>query len=175
MFNGLFHIREPRNEPVLTYAPGSQERAELKAELSRMLRNPVEVPCIIGGREISTGDLVELRPPHDLHSSLGRYHRASAHEAELARLDGDIIAIDVFMKDVNGPKGGIDKAAMIRIHLRQRREVAIETVHENLGAAIRVGAKRAKRAVRRSLRKARRIEKFRINRRLDSLPSSLNA
>ena len=93
----------------------------------------------------------------------------------LARLDDDIIAVDVFMKDINGPKGGIDKAAVIRIHLRQRREVAIETVHENLGAAIRVGAKRAKRAVRRSLRKARRIEKFRINRRLDSLPSSLNA
>ncbi len=84
MFNGLFHIREPKNEPVLAYAPGSRERAELKAELERMLRNPVEVPCIIGGREIGTGDLVELRPPHDLHSSLGRYHRASSHEAELA-------------------------------------------------------------------------------------------
>ena len=93
----------------------------------------------------------------------------------LERLSDDVVSVDVFLKDLNGPKGGIDKAAMIRIHLRQRREVAIETVHENLGAAIRVGAKRAKRAVRRSLRKARRIEKFRINRRLDSLPSSLNA
>jgi len=84
MFNGLFHIREPKNEPALAYAPGSQERAELKAELERMLRNPVEVPCIIGGREVSTGDLVEMKPPHDLHQSLGHYHRASAHEAELA-------------------------------------------------------------------------------------------
>ena len=77
MFNGLFHIREPKNEPVLAYAPGSAERAELKAELERMLRTPVEVPCIIGGREVSTGDLVEMRPPHDLHRSLGHYHRAS--------------------------------------------------------------------------------------------------
>jgi len=84
MFNGLFHIREPKNEPVQAYAPGSQERAELKAELERMLRNPVEVPCIIGGREVSTGDLVEMRPPHDLHQSLGRYHRAGAREAEMA-------------------------------------------------------------------------------------------
>jgi 1-pyrroline-5-carboxylate dehydrogenase len=84
MFNGLFHIREPKNERVLAYAPGSDERAELKAELERMLRNPVEVPCIIGGREVSTGDLVEMRPPHDLHESLGHYHRASASEAELA-------------------------------------------------------------------------------------------
>jgi 1-pyrroline-5-carboxylate dehydrogenase len=84
MFNGLFHIREPKNEPVFDYAPGSEERAALKAELESMLRNPVEVPCIIGGRQLTTGDLVEMRPPHDLHQTLGRYHRASAHEAELA-------------------------------------------------------------------------------------------
>jgi len=84
VFNGLFHIREPKNEPVLGYAPGSAERAALKRELEWMLANPVEVPCIIGGREVTTGDLVEMRPPHALHSSLGRYHRASAVEAELA-------------------------------------------------------------------------------------------
>jgi len=84
MFNGLFHIREPKNEPVLAYAPGSRERAELKAELERMRSNPVEVPCIIGGREILTGDLVEIRQPHDLRHPLGHYHRASAREAEMA-------------------------------------------------------------------------------------------
>ena len=93
----------------------------------------------------------------------------------LKRLADDVVSVDVFLKDLNGPKGGIDKQAVIRVHLRQRRDIAIETVHENLGAAIRIGAKRAKRAVRRSLRKARRIEKFRINRRLDGVPSSLNA
>jgi len=59
MFNGLFHIREPKNEPVLGYGLGTKERAGLKAELQRMLDNPVEVPCIIGGREVTTGDLVE--------------------------------------------------------------------------------------------------------------------
>jgi hypothetical protein len=93
----------------------------------------------------------------------------------LERLADDVVSVDVFLKDLNGPKGGIDKQAVIRVHLRGRREIAIETVHENLGAAVRIGAKRAKRAVRRSLRKARRIEKFRINRRLDGVPSSLNA
>ena len=93
----------------------------------------------------------------------------------LERLADDVVSVDVFLQDLNGPKGGIDKQAVIRIHLRGRREVAIETVHENLSAAVRVGAKRAKRAVRRSLRKARRIEKFRISRRLASQPSSLNA
>ncbi len=84
MFNGLFHIREPKNEPILAYAPGSRERAELKAELERMRSNPVEVPCIIGGREIATGDLVEIRQPHELERPLGHYHRAGAREAEMA-------------------------------------------------------------------------------------------
>ncbi len=84
MFNGLFHIREPKNEPVFGYGPGSAERAALKGELHRMLANPVEVPCIIGGREITTGDLVELKPPHNHRQSLGHYHRAGAKEAEMA-------------------------------------------------------------------------------------------
>jgi 1-pyrroline-5-carboxylate dehydrogenase len=84
VFNGLFHIREPKNEPPLGYAPGTRERAALKEELERMLKNPVEVPCVIGGQEVTTGDLVEMRPPHAHHQSLGRYHRASAKEADLA-------------------------------------------------------------------------------------------
>jgi 1-pyrroline-5-carboxylate dehydrogenase len=84
MFNGIFHIREPKNEPVLSYDPGSPERAALKAELDRMLRDPVEVPCMINGREVTTGDLVEMRPPHNLSLSLGYYHRAGQKEAEMA-------------------------------------------------------------------------------------------
>ena len=100
---------------------------------------------------------------------------SSTLQGSLERLADDVVSVDVFLQDLNGPKGGVDKQAVIRIHLRGRREVAIETVHENLAAAIRVGAKRAKRAVRRSLRKARRIERYRISRRLDAQPSSLNA
>jgi 1-pyrroline-5-carboxylate dehydrogenase len=84
MFNGIFHIREPKNEPILNYGPGSPERAALKAELDRMLKNPVEVPCMVSGREVATGDLVEMRPPHDLSQSLGHYHRAGQKEAEMA-------------------------------------------------------------------------------------------
>ena len=84
MFNGIFHIRKPENEPVLSYAPGSKERDELKTELKEMLDNPTEVPCIIGGREISTGDIVEMTAPHDHKHVLGRYHRAGVKEAEMA-------------------------------------------------------------------------------------------
>ena len=49
-----------------------------------MLENPVEVPCIIGGREVTTGDLVEMRAPHDTKKILGHYHRAGPREAEKA-------------------------------------------------------------------------------------------
>ncbi len=84
MFNGIFHIREPQNEPVLSYAPGTKERAELKAALEDMKRNSVEIPCIIGGKEIRTGNLVEMRAPHDRSLVLGYYHRAGTTEAEMA-------------------------------------------------------------------------------------------
>jgi 1-pyrroline-5-carboxylate dehydrogenase len=83
MFNGLFHIREPKNEPVLGYEPGSAEREALKAELQSMRDNPVEVPCLIGGKEIHTGDLVEIAQPHNLEQPLGHYHRAGVKEAEM--------------------------------------------------------------------------------------------
>ena len=84
MFNGIFHIPEPQNEPVLGYAPGSRERAELKAKLEEMLSNPVEVPSIIGGREVANGDLVMMTAPHNHEQVLGTYHRAGPREAEMA-------------------------------------------------------------------------------------------
>jgi 1-pyrroline-5-carboxylate dehydrogenase len=59
---------------------GAKER---RADVQRTLPH-IEVHCIIGGREVATGDLVELKQPHNLHEPLGRYHRAGANEAELA-------------------------------------------------------------------------------------------
>jgi len=84
MFNGFFRIREPKNEPVLAYEPGSAERAELKARLQEMLDNPVEVPMIIGGEALHSGDLVEMRCPHAHGQLLGSYHRANADFAHRA-------------------------------------------------------------------------------------------
>ena len=78
------------------------------------------------------------------------------------RIDMDIIAIDVFMKDLNGPKGGVDKLVLIRVQLPKRQVVTIESQHENMYAAISNGTKRARHAVRRQLRKSRQIEKRRI-------------
>ncbi|GAI07258.1 unnamed protein product [marine sediment metagenome] len=76
MFNGIFHIPAPLNEPCLQYAPGSRERAELKAKLKEMLGEQVDVPMIIDGEEVRSGQLADIRCPHDHHHILGRYHQA---------------------------------------------------------------------------------------------------
>lgn len=78
MFNGIFHIPEPKNEPVLQYAPASPERAELKTKLKEMLSQQVDVPMIIGGEEIRNGKLADIRCPHDHRHILGRYHQGDA-------------------------------------------------------------------------------------------------
>lgn len=111
-----------------------------------------------------------------LSSELDAFVSTTMHQA-LDRHGEDVLSIDVFLKDVNGPKGGVDKQVIVRLHLRNRRQLAIETLDENLYAAVRRSAKRAKTAVRRSLRKSRRIEKFRMHKRFDSgrLASGVNA
>ena len=81
MFNGIFHIPQPVNEPGLQYAPGSPERAQLKARLEEMLAEQVEVPMIIGGEEVRNGKLTDIRCPHNHKILLGRYHQADAQLA----------------------------------------------------------------------------------------------
>jgi len=65
----------PVNEPVLAYGPGSPERAALKGELSRQAAERVEVPMVVGGREIRTGDLVLGRCPHEHARVLAEAHQ----------------------------------------------------------------------------------------------------
>ncbi len=94
MFNGIFQIPRPINEPLLSYAPGSPEKAELKAMLKEMLGRQVEVPMIIGGQEVRNGKLADIRCPHDHRHILGSYHQGNAlyvgkaiDAAEKARLE----------------------------------------------------------------------------------------
>jgi hypothetical protein len=109
-----------------------------------------------------------------LHPGLDEFVGAAIHGA-LGRFRHEVISVDVFLKDINGPKGGRDKQVVVRTHLRQRRQIITETVHENLKAAIRIGAKRTRRAVRRSVRKARRIEKRRMQNPLHGLVPGYDA
>ncbi len=78
MFNGIFQIPRPINEPLLGYAPGSPEKAELKAKLKEMLGRQVEVPMIIDGKEVRNGKLAEMHCPHNHRHILGSYHEGNA-------------------------------------------------------------------------------------------------
>jgi 1-pyrroline-5-carboxylate dehydrogenase len=82
--NGVVKIPRPTNEPVMVYAPSSPEKASLKAELKRMLGEEIEIPLIIGGKEVQTGNFADCRCPHDHNHLLGRYHKAGADEITMA-------------------------------------------------------------------------------------------
>jgi len=84
MFNGIFQVPEPINEPVLNYGPGSPERDEVKGELSRMLGEQVEVPMIIDGEEVGSGTQANMICPHDHQHILGKYHQGNALYVEKA-------------------------------------------------------------------------------------------
>jgi 1-pyrroline-5-carboxylate dehydrogenase len=75
------NVPTPRNEPVLSYAPGTPERKTLKARVAEMAGEKIEIPLIIGGREVRTGDTREAVMPHDHGHVLATYHRAG--EAEI--------------------------------------------------------------------------------------------
>ncbi|MHC4439800.1 MAG: L-glutamate gamma-semialdehyde dehydrogenase, partial [Planctomycetota bacterium] len=81
MFNGIFRIPQPVNEPCLQYAPGSPERDELSSKLQEMLNGQIEVPMIIGGEEVRNGHLADIRCPHNHQQVLGKYHQADGEYA----------------------------------------------------------------------------------------------
>ncbi len=84
MSNAIFKVSKPINEPILTYLPGSRERQELKAELKRLQEIEIEVPLIIGGKEVRTGNMGEMRVPHNHQKLLGKFHRAGKEEVQMA-------------------------------------------------------------------------------------------
>ncbi|HEY8175925.1 MAG TPA: L-glutamate gamma-semialdehyde dehydrogenase [Gemmatimonadaceae bacterium] len=75
---GVRRVPAPVNEPIKSYAPGSPERAELKARLEKMASERIDIPIVIGGREIRTGDTSHAVMPHDHKHVLADWHRASA-------------------------------------------------------------------------------------------------
>jgi len=77
-------VPEAYNEPILSYAPGSPERQELQKVIKSMRSAVADIPMIIGGKEIRTGDKAEIRPPHDRKHLLGYYHKGDKSHAEMA-------------------------------------------------------------------------------------------
>ncbi|HMG11640.1 MAG TPA: L-glutamate gamma-semialdehyde dehydrogenase [Gemmatimonadaceae bacterium] len=93
-FNGNRRVPPPVNEPVKSYAPGSPERAALKDRLRSMSSERIDIPLIIGGSEVHTGELAESVMPHNHRHVLAQWHRANA-----ATIDQAIIAAKDAAKD----------------------------------------------------------------------------
>ncbi|MBX7097546.1 MAG: L-glutamate gamma-semialdehyde dehydrogenase [Myxococcaceae bacterium] len=77
MISGQQQVPPPSNEPVLSYAPGSPERAELKAALKTAAGQRPEIPLVIGGQEVRSGKLHDVRSPHRHQHVLAQVHEAS--------------------------------------------------------------------------------------------------
>jgi 1-pyrroline-5-carboxylate dehydrogenase len=83
-FNGRRRVPPPVNDPIRSYVPGSPERASLKARLDAMAAEKVDIPLIIGGREVRTGNTGRSVMPHDHAHVLGEYHKATPELVEQA-------------------------------------------------------------------------------------------
>ena len=84
MSNAIFHSPAPRNEPVFSYAPGSDERLELQETLEILSKHHEEIPLYIGGKEIFTQDRRPLSPPHKHQHVIGYYSRGTQEHVQMA-------------------------------------------------------------------------------------------
>lgn len=84
MRNSIINFPSPANEPVKSYLKGSPERIALDAELERQYNTVVDIPAIIGGKEIRTGNTADVVCPHEHHHVLARYHKVSEKEVQMA-------------------------------------------------------------------------------------------
>ncbi len=84
MNNAIFIFDYPENEPVKTYSPGTRDRKLLQTELDTLATQQADIPLIIGGKEVRTGNVEKIVMPHDHGHVLGQYHKAGPAEVKLA-------------------------------------------------------------------------------------------
>ncbi len=84
MKNSIFYFPSPTNEPVKTYLKGSPERIAIEAELKRQSSVVLDIPLIIGGKEVRTGNTGNVVMPHDHKHILATYHKAGPKETKMA-------------------------------------------------------------------------------------------
>jgi 1-pyrroline-5-carboxylate dehydrogenase len=82
--HGSFRVPEPYNEPVRSYAPGTPEREELRVRLTELESQQLDLPLVIGGEEVRTGDTFEAVEPHNRSHVLATVHKGGANEVEQA-------------------------------------------------------------------------------------------
>jgi len=96
MNNAIFNFREPKNETVQDYLNDSKERELLKKEMDFQCGAEIEIPLIIGGKELRTGNTKKLTMPHDHHHVLATYHTATQKEVKMA-IDASLKAKEEWM------------------------------------------------------------------------------
>jgi 1-pyrroline-5-carboxylate dehydrogenase len=84
MSTGFFRVPVATNEVVKSYAPGSPERAELQDTLKQLQSQVIDIPMVIGGKNVSTGQMANIYPPHNLGHLVAKYHRGGAAQAQQA-------------------------------------------------------------------------------------------
>ena len=84
VFAGRRRVPRPENDPNLSYAPGTAARTELKARLKQMAGETVDIPIIIGGKEIRTGATEKVVMPHKHGHVLGNFHKATPEHIQQA-------------------------------------------------------------------------------------------
>lgn len=84
MSKGFFNVPIPKNETVKSYVPGSPERIELKAMLTYQRSQIVDLPMIIGGKEVRSSDKREMHPPHEKNHLLGYYSQGDETHVTMA-------------------------------------------------------------------------------------------
>ncbi|MDL2262430.1 L-glutamate gamma-semialdehyde dehydrogenase [Bacteroidales bacterium OttesenSCG-928-I21] len=84
MNNAIFSFDRPQNEPIQQYLKGSPERTAIEQALKKMSSEEIEIPLIIGGKEVKTGNMGTVVMPHNHKKVLARYHQAGEKEIEMA-------------------------------------------------------------------------------------------
>jgi 1-pyrroline-5-carboxylate dehydrogenase len=84
MATGFFKTDKVINEPVLSYAPGTPERAEVQEAYKQYWNSQIEVPLYIDGNEVFTGKTKDIFPPHDHQHLIGKYHTADKEHVQMA-------------------------------------------------------------------------------------------
>ena len=84
MPKGIYKVPVAVNERVRHYAPGTHERATLKKEIKEMRSQVMDIPMVIGGKEVRTENLIPIYPPHETKHLLGHYHKGDASHVKMA-------------------------------------------------------------------------------------------
>ena len=84
MTHSISQVPFPTNEPILSYASGSDERQEVLKFYRQLYKANIDIPMRIGSRDVRSGIIANMNPPHDHKHSLGTYHKAEAKHVKEA-------------------------------------------------------------------------------------------